>query len=206
MDTYAFGFPRIGRNREYKKAIEGFWKGKIGEAELQIRLTDIQNFMVEQYETYVDGYPKGEITGYDHMIDTAVMCGLYKAPDTDAYYNLCRGKDALEMTKWFNTNYHYLVPDFAGKTPEELTLVRNKFDISGAASQDRPVYLIGPFTFLKLAKGIERGDIDKFTAAVAQIYKELLASLGSVHMDEPALMYSWWISPTKLGFEMFTSS
>ena len=113
MKTYAYGFPRLGKNREFKKAIESFWKKEISAGQAQKILDDLQTGMLSMYEPSVDMFPVGEITGYDHMLDTAIMVGLYQPQNLPEYYELCRGKQALEMTKWFNTNYHYLVTDFA---------------------------------------------------------------------------------------------
>ena len=112
VKTYAYGFPRIGKNREYKKVIESFWKNKIDESDLISELQHLEGEIENTYYENVDSYPSNEMTMYDKMLDTACMIGLYNPEDARDYYDLCRGKDALEMTKWFNTNYHYLVPDF----------------------------------------------------------------------------------------------
>ena len=146
VKTYAYGFPRIGKNREYKKLIETYWKNKdhIG---LREGLWELQKDMMGTYQTNgIDKYPQNEMTMYDKMLDTAIMVGVYKPRNTEEYYELCRGKNCLEMTKWFNTNYHYLVPDLS---KIETNPYRNpKFKITG----ENP-HLIGPFTFLKLSKG-----------------------------------------------------
>ena len=113
VKTYAYGFPRIGKNREYKKSIENFWKRKNSEVTLNKELMLIENERYDTYKEFVDSYPTNEITLYDKMFDMAILLGRYNPIDFDDYYELCRGKNALEMTKWFNTNYHYLVSDFS---------------------------------------------------------------------------------------------
>ena len=113
VNTYAYGFPRIGKDREYKKLIEGFWKDNISQDELIRALDRLTLNTRRTYANKVDGYPTNEMTMYDKMLDTAIMLGMYTVNSAEEYYELCRGKDCLEMTKWFNTNYHYLVPDFS---------------------------------------------------------------------------------------------
>ena len=111
METYAYGFPRLGKQREFKKTVENFWDKKISEQELFSRIKEIELQIIDTYKKYVDYYPSFEMTLYDNMLDTALMLGIYEFKDIYNYFSLCRGKNALEMTKWFNTNYHYLVPE-----------------------------------------------------------------------------------------------
>jgi len=113
MRSYAYGFPRLGVERQYKKTIESFWSGKRSEEETRQEIRVIQQKNLDLYAQHVDGFPVGEMTFYDPMLDTAIMLGIFRPKDLKEYYELCRGKNALEMTKWFNTNYHYLVPDFS---------------------------------------------------------------------------------------------
>ena len=120
VKTYAYGFPRIVKNREYKKTIESFWKEKIDSNELISNLMDIEENNESIYQDKVDFYPTNEMTMYDKMLDTAIMVGLYNPESVEQYYELCRGKNCLEMTKWFNTNYHYLVPEISDETKFKL--------------------------------------------------------------------------------------
>ena len=113
VKTYAYGFPRIGKNREFKKSIEKYWKNG-DDKSLNLSLFNIQKDMMDVYSKHnIDRYPQNEMTGYDKMFDTAIMLGVYNPKDTKEYYDMCRGANALEMTKWFNTNYHYLVPEIS---------------------------------------------------------------------------------------------
>ncbi|GAH08142.1 unnamed protein product, partial [marine sediment metagenome] len=170
MQSYAYGFPRLGRNREYKKIIEGYWNKKISEEELRQGIDKLEGEMLAAYQRYVDKFPVGEMTLYDNMLDTALMLGLYGAKDLDSYYKLCRGKSALEMTKWFNTNYHYLVPQFDSSRPAEAFKINwNKPKEKKDIHRKGIPYLIGPFTFLKLSKGIGREKFGGYLLALAAV-------------------------------------
>lgn len=188
VKTYAYGFPRLGENREFKKIVESFWKGDITETECRRGLDRLQTGMLASYQENVDHFPVGEMTGYDQMLDTAIMVGLYKPKNLKGYYALCRGKDALEMTKWFNTNYHYLVPDFSSLTFDGFSLNWNKAKEYLAKFKKGIPALIGPFTFLKLSKGIEPDQFRDHLLNLAQCYKEILDTLGEVHIEEPAFV------------------
>jgi len=189
MQSYAYGFPRLGGTREYKKVIEGYWNKKLSEEELRQGIHKLEDEMLATYQKYVDKFPVGEMTLYDNMFDTALMVGLYNAKDLDGYYNLCRGKDALEMTKWFNTNYHYLVPQF-GPSFESSAFKPNwnKPKEKKDRYQKGVPYLIGPFTFLKLSKGIRQEKFGDYFLSLAAVYSELIKGFEEVHIDEPAFV------------------
>ena len=78
MKTYAYGFQRLGKNREYKTLIESYWAKKIPEQELKDGIRNLENQRIETYEKYIDKFPSGEMTLYDNMLDTAIMFGVYK--------------------------------------------------------------------------------------------------------------------------------
>ena len=181
VKTYAYGFPRIGKNREYKKIIESCWKQKIDEDTLVSELQNLEKDMENTYSKNVDNYPSNEMTMYDKMLDTAIMLGIYEPANVNEYYELCRGKDALEMTKWFNTNYHYLVSDLSDS--KTLPYRNPKFKITG----ENP-HLIGPFTFLKLSKGLKEEEFGVYLMMLAKIYKEIISEFETVHIDEPAFV------------------
>ena len=195
MKTYAYGFPRLGENREYKKAIENFWKGQGLPAgrqgspqELNSTLDGLQANMLATYASAVDLFPVGEMTAYDPMLDTAVMLGVYKPKDLMEYYELCRGASALEMTKWFNTNYHYLVPDFSAIKNPSFGFHWNKpLQYRQEFGSGIP-YVIGPFTFLKLSKGLNKTQLSSSLERLMEVYRSIFASLTEVHVDEPALV------------------
>ncbi|MCM3324701.1 5-methyltetrahydropteroyltriglutamate--homocysteine S-methyltransferase [Cytobacillus kochii] len=200
------GYPRIGEKREWKKALEQFWSGMLNkETFLQqmevIRLSSLE----KQKQLGVDLIPVGDFTLYDHVLDTAVMFGLvperftYRGGkvDIETYFDIARGnKDAVaaEMTKWFNTNYHYIVPELTNLTPtlaENRPLAfykegKDKLEIDG-----KPV-ILGPITFVKLSKGYKESEfksiVNQFVPLYAQILKELQQE-GAwwVQIDEPIL-------------------
>lgn len=191
MQTYAYGYPRLGENREFKKIIEGYWQGKVSESELQQGIRELEQSRLTTYAQSVDAYPIGELTLYDNMLDTAIMLGVYLIDPTDlnAYFELARGADALPMTKWFNTNYHYLVSRLSPAT--EFRLHWNK---PLQAYQQNPSgypYLIGPYTFLRLSRGLEPEQLPALLERLTPVYAEILRSLKDagaqyVHIDEPA--------------------
>lgn len=201
------GYPRIGRNREWKKAIEAYWTGQIAEPELHERLTAIRlDNLKTQQNKGLEVIPVGDFTYYDHVLDTAVMFGLvperfeYDGGNVplDTYYAIARGNKqaaASEMTKWFNTNYHYIVPELGGREPQ-LT-VNYPLEAYREAKQvlqieGRPV-LLGLYTFLKLSKGYAEGEfgvwIDKLLPLYIEVLRELAAEGAAwVQIDEPALV------------------
>ncbi|MBN1125525.1 MAG: 5-methyltetrahydropteroyltriglutamate--homocysteine S-methyltransferase [Sedimentisphaerales bacterium] len=188
MQTYAYGYPRLGSGREFKKIIEAFWKGAITESATVEQLDSLQEQMIAVYEAKVDLFPVGEITAYDPMFETAVMVGAYTPANLSEYYALCRGKNALEMTKWFNTNYHYLVPDFSDRKWPAFSVTKNRAKEYHEQFNRGIPYLIGPFTFLKLSKGITPEQFDKYLQSLTAVYREILNELPAAHIEEPAFV------------------
>lgn len=203
------GYPRIGERREWKKALEAFWAGKIGETDFldqmeQIRLSHLQ----KQKEKGIDLIPVGDFSFYDHMLDTAVMFGMiperfnYKGGvvPLHTYFSMARGNQtavACEMTKWFNTNYHYIVPEYEGA---KLTLTENKPLNAYREAKEKlgiegkPV-LVGPYTFIKLSKGYARTQLPAFILQLVPLYVQILQELEKegvewVQLDEPILVAS----------------
>lgn len=205
MKTYAYGYPRLGKNREYKRLIEGFWKQEVSELQLREGLDRLERDRLRAYHQSVDLYPVAEMTFYDTMLDHGLMFGLvpeavsdglrigrsWDAPlDLAAYYRLARGADAWEMTKWFNTNYHYLVPPVSDHT--EFRLVWAKPLLAWQQYAMGVPYLIGPYTFLSLCKGYSPSAWPNLWPRLVPVYAELLArcrqaGVTFVHVDEPAL-------------------
>ncbi|WP_456420099.1 5-methyltetrahydropteroyltriglutamate--homocysteine S-methyltransferase [Thermovibrio sp.] len=183
MKTYAYGFPRLGKNREFKRLVEGYWSGKLTEGELLKGIEELNKKREEAYAR-VGGHPSSEMTLYDHMVDQAVLFGLYRAESLPDYFELCRGKNALQMKKWFNTNYHYLVPDFSGK---ELSLSNLPYPKWKKGEEN--AYLIGPFTFVKLSKEVKEEEFKERVLEVARLTVQFAKEMEfkSLHIDEPAL-------------------
>lgn len=128
VQATVYGYPRQGRNRELKKAIEGYWKGRVTADTLRETARDLRRANWAQLaEAGITEVPTGDFSYYDHVLDTTVMVGAIPARHRDAveanpldgYFAMARGTQdvaPLEMTKWFDTNYHYLVPELGPDT------------------------------------------------------------------------------------------
>jgi len=202
-------YPRIGRGRELKRALEARWAGRITEAELIQAANDLRKEnlarLVELGLNPSDASLADAPSLYDHVLDATILLGAIPPrfagrEGLDLYFALARGDDKVgpeEMTKWFDTNYHYLVPEIGPDTPLRFaddTITRRFTDAREWGYVTRPV-LVGPVTYLALAKADpDTPDFDPLTRideAVAA-YEEALASLHAagapwVQLDEPAL-------------------
>jgi len=203
-----FGFPRIGPRRELKQALEQHWAGEISAEQLCDAAQGLRAAAwARQHGLGVTHIPSNDFSFYDHVLDTAVMVGAIPERfgwrggpvELDTYFALARGSadlPALEMTKWFDTNYHYLVPELA--PDQEFVLATTKpvdeyLEAKSLGFETRPV-LLGPATFLLLAKS-SRGTSDRvrMLAGLLPVYVELLRALeaagaGWVQIDEPCLV------------------
>ena len=202
-------YPRIGRGRELKRALEARWAGRITEAELIQAANDLRKEnlarLVELGLNPSDASLADAPSLYDHVLDATILLGAIPPrfagrQGLDLYFALARGDDEVgpeEMTKWFDTNYHYLVPEIGPDTPLRFaddTVVRRFTDAREWGYVTRPV-LVGPVTYLALAKADPATpDFDPLTRideAVAA-YEQALAALHAagapwVQLDEPAL-------------------
>ena len=202
-------YPRIGRGRELKRALEARWAGRITEAELIQAANDLRKEnlarLVELGLNPSDASLADAPSLYDHVLDATILLGAIPPrfagrEGLDLYFALARGDDKVgpeEMTKWFDTNYHYLVPEIGPDTPLRFaddTITRRFTDAREWGYVTRPV-LVAPVTYLALAKADPATpDFDPLTRideAVAA-YEEALASLHAagapwVQLDEPAL-------------------
>ncbi|GAB4584349.1 5-methyltetrahydropteroyltriglutamate--homocysteine S-methyltransferase [Nocardia sp. IFM 10818] len=198
------GSPRIGPRRELKRATESYWAGRSDAEALhavarELRIAQLTGLTAAG----MDSVPVGTFSYYDQMLDTAVMVGALPprvagiADPLDRYFAAARGTDAvepLEMTKWFDTNYHYLVPEFGADTEFALhpdKLLDELREALALGVPARPV-VIGPLTFLKLAKDAE-GDPLRRIDALLPLYLDLLRQLAAtgaqwVQIDEPVLV------------------
>ena len=186
MKTYAYGFPRLGKQREFKRVIEDFWKNAASEQDVIRGLFGIRDNNLRSYAGTVESFPDGEMSLYDPMLDMAILCGLHDPKDLKAYYEFCRGAGALEMTKWFNTNYHYLVPDFSGVSQPPFKA--NPNNIALQFKKCRFPQFIGPFTFLKLSKGISPKDFRAFFLSLVDVYRDVIRGYENIQIDEPAFV------------------
>ena len=211
MVTHSLGFSRMGLGRELKTSLEAFFNGRLDGPSLETTAAGLRlRHWTLQRDAGIDLVPVGDFSLYDHMLDTALLFGVVperhglsgEPVDLAAYFRLARGgRDArgaevtaLEMTKWFDTNYHYLVPEFAaGQTfrldPGRLLGQVREAVTAGFAPK---VVLPGPLTFLTLGKapdGVDRLDL---LPGLLDAYAALLALLARecpwIELDEPILV------------------
>ena len=212
MRTAVHGMPRIGRGRALKWALEGFWAGTVTSSELQETAAGIRRHNWQSMAaTSVDFIPSNDFSLYDHVLDAAVMVGtipprfatLDRTADLDSYFAMARGTSVdgqalapLALTKWFDTNYHHLVPEIGGVTK----FVPNASKVSGELTEalalgipTSPV-LLGPLTLLLRSTSLDTGiDPLSFLEPLVGAYSEVLSELGRVgaewiRFDEPALV------------------
>jgi len=211
------GYPRIGRRRELKRAVEAHWSGSIDEAGLERAAADLRRAtrerLIELGLGREDSAVPESFSFYDQVLDAAVAVGALPERFADlrqadgsiplaAYFTAARGdgdRAPLEMTKWFDTNYHYLVPEIGPETRFSLSSDRFARQVAEAAADGvtvRPV-VVGPVTLLALAKATDAAPagFDPLTRLddLLPVYAELLASLRAagaewVQLDEPALV------------------
>ncbi|MGF0167272.1 5-methyltetrahydropteroyltriglutamate--homocysteine S-methyltransferase [Streptomyces koyangensis] len=206
-----YGYPRQGPNRELKKAIEGYWKGRVSAEALRATAVELRAANWRQLaDAGIHEVPTGDFSLYDHVLDTTVMVGAIPARHREAlaadaldgYFAMARGTQdvaPLEMTKWFDTNYHYLVPELGPDTAFTADALKQVAELEEALALGlaaRPV-LVGPVTYLLLAKpapGVA-ADFDPLTLLdrLLPVYAEVLADLRAagaewVQLDEPALV------------------
>jgi 5-methyltetrahydropteroyltriglutamate--homocysteine methyltransferase len=207
MITHNLGFPRIGIKRELKKTIESYWKGIISEEDLFKTAKDLRKRHWQlQKENGIDLVPAGDFSLYDHMLDMTVTLGAVPVRfgfkggkiDNKTYFDMARGKGescAMEMTKWFDTNYHYIVPEFAPDQTFKLSSEKIFEEVKEASEESyqvKPV-LVGPLTYIFLGKETVEG-FDRFEHldSVLKVYEEILSRLSEncewVELDEPILV------------------
>ncbi|MFH9136939.1 5-methyltetrahydropteroyltriglutamate--homocysteine S-methyltransferase [Streptomyces sp. NPDC017524] len=206
-----YGYPRQGRNRELKKAVEGYWQGRVDADALRETAAGLRRGTWQRLaEAGVHEVPTGDFSYYDHVLDTSVMVGAVpdrhrEAVDADAldgYFAMARGTQdvaPLEMTKWFDTNYHYLVPELGPDTLFSADSAKQVAEFQEALAlglTPRPV-LVGPITYLLLAKaapGVAEGFepltlLDRLLPVYAEVLADLRAAGATwVQLDEPALV------------------
>ncbi|ODG92190.1 MULTISPECIES: 5-methyltetrahydropteroyltriglutamate--homocysteine S-methyltransferase [Bacillaceae] len=203
------GYPRIGEKREWKRALEQFWAGKLEKEDFLKQIEEIRiHHLQKQKNQGIDLIPVGDFSLYDHVLDTAVMFGLVPKRfeygggkvSLETYFEIARGTKgavASEMTKWFNTNYHYIVPELGEVVP---TLVENRpLEFYKEAKQKlniegKPV-ILGPVTFVKLSKGYNENDFKSVVNQFVPLYAKILHDLQKegvewVQIDEPILSTS----------------
>lgn len=212
--TNNLGFPRIGENRELKRATESYWRGDIGKSDLLRAAGEIKkNNWMTQAESGIDLIPSNDFSLYDHVLDTACMTGAvperfgreWGGMDLDLYFRMARGiqeketggtharAEAMEMTKWFDTNYHYIVPEFhAGQKFKRAydKPVTDFREALGIGIKTKPV-LLGPVSFLMSGKSGDSAFVpltllEELLPVYIDVLRDLSASgAGWIQIDEP---------------------
>lgn len=211
MTTTIIGFPRIGHHRELKFATEHYWKNKINQEELQQTAYQIrQNHWQAQQDAGIDLIPVGDFSFFDGVLDTANLLNIvparYKAlnlSELDEYFAQARGYQngsetvkALPMKKWFNTNYHYIVPEFSKDINVKLVgnKLFNEINEALALGINAKAVITGPYTLLKLSRFIDGTKPRDFVDQLITAYQQVLARLSEknvkwLQIDEPALSF-----------------
>ena len=210
MKTHNLGFPRIGDNRELKHALEDYWRGEVPQNELLETCARLRK-KNWAYQNALDYVPVGDFSFYDHVLDTSAMLGNIpaRARETggtalDRYFRIARGQSAGdgeknqicagEITKWFDTNYHYIVPEFDAATQFRLdagSLLDQVQEAQKAGIRAKPV-IVGPVTYLFLGKA-DNFDKKSLLKKLLPEYTRLLTLLADrdvewVQLDEPLLV------------------
>ncbi|WP_133646134.1 5-methyltetrahydropteroyltriglutamate--homocysteine S-methyltransferase [Paraburkholderia flava] len=214
--THNLGFPRIGAKRELKFALESYWKGESSLDELKALGAQLRQRHWEN-QANLDLAPVGDFAFYDQVLDMSFTLGNlpkrvqdFHGDTLDNYFRVARGRSAKgadehaaccggvaagEMTKWFDTNYHFIVPEFSAATEFRLDASRLLEQLAQARAQGvkaKPV-IVGPVTYLALGKAKDESDKLALLPRLLPVYAELLATLAAqgvewVQIDEPILV------------------
>lgn len=207
IKSHILGYPRVGAKRELKFALESFWRGESSASELQTMAKKLrQTHWKKQQDTGLSFITSNDFTLYDHVLDHTVLFGATpqrfskkpfgqeNAPPETAYFSLARGnleQPAMEMTKWFDTNYHYIVPELNADTVFSINAHDYLAQIEEAVKTGQNVkpVLLGPVSFLYLSKarGIDKLDLlDNLAQQYVYLLQELQAQqIEWVQIDEP---------------------
>ena len=211
MKTSVIGYPRIGTLRELKFALEKYFRNEITATELQTTAKELRTIHWQsQKDAGIDFIPSNDFSFYDIVLDSAFLFNIvptrYKKlnlSELDIYLAMARGYQkaggdvkALAMKKWFNTNYHYIVPEIEDDTEIKLTgdkLIREYKEAKERGIETKPI-ITGAYTLLKLCRYTGQKTVDDFVDAFAAAYKELLTKCEGenvkwIQFDEPALVW-----------------
>ena len=211
MKTSVVGYPRIGKDRELKFASEKYFRGEIGEAALQEVAEEIRKTNLKKEQASgIEFISSNDFSFYDGVLDTAFLFNIIPArykelgvSPLDTYFAMARGYQgekgnvkALPMKKWFNTNYHYLVPEISDDTEVKFVGTKpiDENKEAAALGVETKTVVVGPFTFLKLAKYTGQKKANDFADVFAAEYVKLVANLVAngvkwVQFDEPFLVH-----------------
>ncbi|RYA23572.1 5-methyltetrahydropteroyltriglutamate--homocysteine S-methyltransferase [Malaciobacter halophilus] len=200
--NYVIGFPRIGEKRELKKVLESFWSGEVDFGEVKYVANELKKrHWAYQKSAKVEYISSNDFSYYDNMLDTTILLGAIpqrfeNLEDEELYFAMARGNKeavAMEMTKWFNTNYHYIVPEISKNTKFKLNSkkVISEFKEAKDFALKTKINLVGPITYLGLSKSVDNSDTFLHINSVVEQYCKLLEELSLlddeiiVQFDEP---------------------
>ncbi len=203
--SYVVGFPRIGEQRELKKVLELFWSKKCDFSEVQRVASELkQRHWAYQRDADIEYISTNDFSLYDNMLDMAITLGAIPARFQELegetlLFTMARGDNnrvAMEMTKWFNTNYHYIVPELSLEDKYQLNAKKivEEYKEAKAFGITPKINIIGPLTFLGLSKRTDGGDAYELYSKILPIYKELLQEISlldekiTLQIDEPILV------------------
>lgn len=203
IQTSNLGFPRLGRKREWKKAIEGYWANKYDLETLHQQLTDLHKENLLLQKNYnLSSIPVGDFSLYDHILDTSLLFNIIperfqgREVNDDLLFDIARGNKehvASALIKWFNTNYHYIVPEWDHAEPKlNKNVLLERYNYAKSLNVNAHPVIVGPITFVKLSKGGDQSFEEK-VQTLLPLYKEVLQSLVDagaeyIQIDEPALV------------------
>ena len=200
--NYVIGFPRIGEKRELKKVLEDYWAKKVDFSEVEYVAENLRKrHWTYQKEAKIDFIASNDFSLYDNMLDSSILLGaipkrFQHLKDEELYFAMARGNQdcvAMEMTKWFNTNYHYIVPEISKDTTFKLNSkkVIEEYKEALELGINTKINLIGAITYLGLSKSVDNSDLFTHISSVVKVYKELLEEISKlnsevvVQFDEP---------------------
>jgi 5-methyltetrahydropteroyltriglutamate--homocysteine methyltransferase len=200
--NYVIGFPRIGEQRELKKALESYWAKKSDFSEVE----EVASALKKRHWQYqkdagIDCISSNDFSLYDNMLDTSILLGaipkrFQHLQDEELYFAMARGNKeatACEMTKWFNTNYHYIVPELSLEDRYKLNAKKliEEYKEAKSFGLKTKINIIGPITYLGLSKRADGGDVFELYGKILPLYEALLREISQldenvlVQIDEP---------------------
>ena len=222
MKTAVIGYPRVGKLRELKFVSEKYFRNEVSEQELKNTAAELrkQHWLIQK-ENNIDFIPSNDFSFYDNMLDTAFLLNIIperynklNLSDIDTYFSMARGYQgdkgdvkALAMKKWFNTNYHYMVPEYEDNTTIKIraTKIFDEFTEAKNIGINTTPTLIGPFTFVKLLRFTGKKQAENIITDLANAYIEIINKLDLLgakwlQLAEPYLVKD----VSKEDFELFS--
>ncbi|MCY1563654.1 5-methyltetrahydropteroyltriglutamate--homocysteine S-methyltransferase [Staphylococcus pettenkoferi] len=203
ITTSNLGFPRLGRKREWKKAIESYWAQRISLDELHEQLNALhkENLLLQKHY-HLDNIPVGDFSLYDHVLDTSLLFNIIperfqgRPVDTDLLFDIARGNKehvASALIKWFNTNYHYIVPEWDNVEPQVThNTLLERYEFAQSLNVEAHPVILGPITFVALSKGGTQS-VEEKVETLLPLYRQVLTELveagaSYIQIDEPILV------------------